>query len=280
VSFWGRESQALKSLREEAMKLRNGIKNVQGKKELMSAYLVRFGASVDLLGEAFRAEKSFMKLTKELSLRAALLDMERIYIALESELSVNSVLVRQCLPAVEMYGQMETLLRNNVQFVQANDHDLVDETQLQQLEGDIGVLLQQFGLTAADVTDDPFSWTRLRQLFLANLKKARGGAAFFARGCRLMVQDVQLMFNMVLRAFWQGYTLKAPEVNLLRRTIKDLGTLIPFLVLLILPLSPPGHVLVFGFIQRYFPDFIPSQFTQSRQNIMAMYSSITADTAV
>ena len=35
-------------------------------------------------------------------------------------------------------------------------------------------------------------------------------------------------------------------------------------------------MLVFSFIQRFFPDFFPSQFTESRQNIMSMYSSITA----
>ena len=64
-------------------------------------------------------------------------------------------------------------------------------------------------------------------------------------------------------------------MKLLRRILKDLVTLVPFVVILIIPLSPLGHVLVFSFIQRFFPDFFPSQFTESRQNIMSMYSSIT-----
>ena len=51
--------------------------------------------------------------------------------------------------------------------------------------------------------------------------------------------------------------------------------IVPFIIILLIPLSPVGHVLVFGFIQRFFPDFYPSQFTEQRQNIMSMYSSIT-----
>jgi hypothetical protein len=35
----------------------------------------------------------------------------------------------------------------------------------------------------------------------------------------------------------------------MRRTGKDLLTLIPFTIILIIPLSPVGHVLVFSFIQ-------------------------------
>jgi hypothetical protein len=42
------------------------------------------------------------------------------------------------------------------------------------------------------------------------------------------------------------------------------------------PVPPPlppryclqGHVLIFGFIQRYFPGFFPSQFTGRRQDLM------------
>merc|ERR1719213_55970 len=81
---------------------------------------------------------------------------------------------------------------------------------------------------------------------------------------------------MLSRAVVQGYTLRAREVKLLRRIGKDMLTIIPFVIILIIPLSPLGHVLVFSFIQRFFPDFFPSQFTESRQNIMSMYSSITA----
>ena len=54
---------------------------------------------------------------------------------------------------------------------------------------------------------------------------------------------------MLTRAVGQGYTLRNREVKLLRRIAKDVFTLVPFVIILIIPLSPLGHVLVFGFIQ-------------------------------
>lgn len=59
----------------------------------------------------------------------------------------------------------------------------------------------------------------------------------------------------------------------LRRTFKDIITFIPVVIILIIPLSPVGHVLVFGAIQRFFPDFFPSCFTERRQNLLNLYES-------
>ena len=71
-----------------------------------------------------------------------------------------------------------------------------------------------------------------------------------------------------------GYTLKAREVNTVRRTGKDILTLFPFTIILLIPLSPVGHVLVFSFIQRFFPDFFPSCYTEKRLNLRKLYSEI------
>ena len=57
----------------------------------------------------------------------------------------------------------------------------------------------------------------------------------------------------------------------LRRTAKDVVTFIPFIIILIIPLSPVGHVLVFSFIQRFFPDFFPTPYTDRCQNLMRIY---------
>ena len=35
-----------------------------------------------------------------------------------------------------------------------------------------------------------------------------------------------------------------------------------------------GHVLVFSFIQRFFPDFFPSTYTDRRQNLLKMYTEV------
>ena len=58
-----------------------------------------------------------------------------------------------------------------------------------------------------------------------------------------------------------------------RRTFKDIITFIPVVIILIIPLSPVGHVLVFGAIQRFFPDFFPSCFSEQRQNLLELYES-------
>merc|ERR1711862_670868 len=47
----------------------------------------------------------------------------------------------------------------------------------------------------------------------------------------------------------------------------------PVVIILIIPLTPIGHVLVFGAIQRFFPDFFPSCFTERRQNLLQLYES-------
>lgn len=56
--------------------------------------------------------------------------------------------------------------------------------------------------------------------------------------------------------------------------MKDVFTFIPFIVILIIPMTPLGHVLVFGFIQRYFPDFFPSQFNTERQDMVKRYEDL------
>ena len=58
-----------------------------------------------------------------------------------------------------------------------------------------------------------------------------------------------------------------------RRTFKDIITFIPVIIILIIPLTPVGHVLVFGAIQRFFPDFFPSCFTEQRQNLLKLYET-------
>merc|ERR1711957_589857 len=89
-------------------------------------------------------------------------------------------------------------------------------------------------------------------------------------GTRLFSDDVAFCWGLIWRAS-QGYTLKPREVRTLRRTFKDTITFIPVVIILIIPITPIGHVLVFGAIQRVFPDFFPSCFTERRQNLLELY---------
>ena len=70
------------------------------------------------------------------------------------------------------------------------------------------------------------------------------------------------------------------QVQALRRTARDLLTFIPFAIILIAPLTPVGHVLIFSFLQKYFPGFFPSQFTSRRQELMTRCASALTLSAV
>jgi len=70
-----------------------------------------------LLEETLRADLSISRLQKELSLKAALLEMERIYLVVEAELRSSSTLTDQLLPMVERYGSVESTLRGMVALV-------------------------------------------------------------------------------------------------------------------------------------------------------------------
>ena len=73
---------------------------------------------------------------------------------------------------------------------------------------------------------------------------------------------------------WQGASLKQREVLALRRTSRDLLTFPLFAAILIAPLTPVGHVLIFSFIQQYFPALFPSQFAERRQVLLQRYVCI------
>ena len=111
------------------------------------------------------------------------------------------------------------------------------------------------------------------KMWLIDLKmKTLKGLSFYGRGLELFWNDIVFSSSLIAKAL-QGYTLKPREVRTLRRTFKDVLTFIPVVIILIIPLSPVGHVLVFGAIQRFFPDFFPSCFTEKRQNLLILYET-------
>ncbi|CAM9627769.1 unnamed protein product [Discosporangium mesarthrocarpum] len=105
------------------------------------------------------------------------------------------------------------------------------------------------------------------------LDKIRGGLDFYITGTKLLGNDVGYAMSLVGKAA-QGSILKPREVRTIRRTGKDCMTFIPFIIILLIPLTPVGHVLVFSFIQRFFPDFFPSPYTDRRQNLLKMYEEV------
>ena len=79
-------------------------------------------------------------------------------------------------------------MREMVSLVRSDDHEGVNDTQLQRLETDIAFLLLQLGLATADAKQESFSWTRSRESLNVNLKKAGEGLAFYSRGTQLLLE--------------------------------------------------------------------------------------------
>eukprot|EP01040_Poterioochromonas_malhamensis_P000112 gene112-117_t len=148
---------------------------------------------------------------------------------------------------------------------------LIDEDELNLITNEVIDLKTRLGLDAQ--LKPTFDWGSIGKVTSETLLKIKAGLAYFGDGIKTLFSDVQYAWILILRAA-QGYTLKPREVNAMRRTGKDLLTLIPFTIILIIPLTPIGHVLVFSFIQRFFPEFFPSCFQEKRINLKKLFSEI------
>uniref|UniRef100_A0A1D1ZV50 Letm1 RBD domain-containing protein n=1 Tax=Auxenochlorella protothecoides TaxID=3075 RepID=A0A1D1ZV50_AUXPR len=150
----------------------------------------------------------------------------------------------------------------------------IEAAELARLADDIIDLRTSMGLGDTQVFGGGlFNMARLQFQVKEGIGKLLDGVDFGARGLRLLGSDTVSAFKLIGRAA-AGGTLKPREVQALRRTFRDVLTFIPFTIILILPLTPVGHVLIFGFIQRYFPGLFPSQFTSRRQELMSKYETL------
>ena len=165
---------------------------------------------------------------------------------------------------------ISTLLQQNSNTL-SDVMSLIDDDELNLIISELNDLKGRLGLVTSSVT--AMDWGSLGVVVTDGISKIKEGLTFYGDGTKILINDVIYGWKLLLRAV-QGYTLKPREVNSVRRTGKDLLTLIPFTIILIIPLSPIGHVLVFSFIQRFFPDFFPSCYTEKRLNLRKLYSEI------
>lgn len=223
---------------------------------------LKIRASSDEL-EAKKGEVTFQTLNYEL---------ERIYTYLDAELgntATKGYIPLQDRLNVAEFGLLESQVdsfNRQIEIGESLDSDVlaVVADQLTDFKRRLGIDYYVTGLT--------FDKEAI-QLWLKDIgMKTKKGLVFYVKGTRLFVDDIVFCLSLIGRAL-QGYTLKPREVRTLRRTIKDTITFIPVVIILLIPLSPIGHVLVFGAIQRVFPDFFPSCFTERRQNLLELYES-------
>ncbi|KAF5837599.1 hypothetical protein DUNSADRAFT_4170 [Dunaliella salina] len=151
---------------------------------------------------------------------------------------------------------------------------LVMEDLLASLANDVPDMRQRVGVPDQVVFGGQgWSMTKTRLQLQEALEAVLEAVTFMVRGLKLLTSDI----TNSGRRFWRaatGGTLKPREVSALKRTARDLLAFVPFTIILIIPISPLGHVLVFGFIQQYFPQFFPSCFTSKRQEIMVRYEEL------
>jgi len=211
-------------------------------------------------------------LQQKISYQNLVYELERIYTYLSTELqnpTTKGYIPLQDRLNVAEYGLLESQVEScsrdlNTKGVLDADIIAVIAEQMIDFKRRLGIDYYVAGLTY-----DREAISRwLNDLY----QTAKVGLRFYVKGTRLFWNDLVYCFSLIGRAA-QGVTLKPREVRTIRRTFKDVITFIPVVIILIIPLSPVGHVLVFGAIQRVYPNFFPSCFTEQRQNLLQLYET-------
>eukprot|EP00887_Chlorella_sp_A99_P006091 scaffold22.g6091.t1 len=137
----------------------------------------------------------------------------------------------------------------------------IDDAELARLALEVPDLRVRLGIADTQVFGGTgFSLLKMQLQAQEGVAKIVDGVLFGVRGCRLLLTDI----GSAGRLFWRAVS------------VRDLLAFVPFAIILIIPMTPVGHVLVFGFIQRYFPSFFPSQFSSRRQELMIKYEELKA----
>ena len=159
--------------------------------------------------------------------------------------------------------------------------ELIDDEDLSKLAMEIPDMKLRLAINDEPNVAMSLDVARERMILTAEeaLLTIREAGTFIVRGVRLLGSDIGASMRLFLRAAF-GTTLRPREVQILRRTVLDIFTFVPFVIILITPITPVGHVLVFGFIQKYFPQLFPSQFTTRRQELMQKYEELKEQLAI
>mmetsp|Transcript_6672 Transcript_6672/g.18620 ORF Transcript_6672/g.18620 Transcript_6672/m.18620 type:complete len:747 (+) Transcript_6672:100-2340(+) len=231
-------------------------------------------ASLDpVLRSKIRTSAEALEQKEELvSCQVLIYELERIFTYLEGELgnTINKgyIPLQDRLNVAE-FGLLEAQISSFEK--QLENGDYVDADVLAVVLDQVIDFKRRLGIDYY-VTGLTFDKEAIQRFLADLLEKTKTGLLFYVKGVELLWNDAIYSLRLIGRAL-QGYTLQPREVRTLRRSFKDIITFIPFVIILIIPLSPIGHVLVFGAIQRVFPGFFPSCFTETRQNLLELYES-------
>jgi hypothetical protein len=242
----------------------------------------------------------------QLAVRTVQLEAERVFGALEEEAADvgDSAAPRDADLAVFIagFGELDAALSRAAALVDRSETALLDDEEVDAMVRDVAELKSRLGLGDED---SGFTLGLLLEKCTRSVRdagsKVTEGAEFLLRGVRLLGEDVSGSLRLVSRTF-SGSTLKPREVQTLRRTSRDVLAFVPFIIVLIAPITPvgacrertgtsdgrrlltlctlAGHVMVFSFLQRYFPGFFPSQFTVRRQELFMKWEELREQLAM
>lgn len=231
----------------------------------------------DQLGKLIRAKEiramddSVSRVRRTLAVQVLALEMEKAYASLASEVEAASEPEEERLLVAD-FGELDLRLAPLVVFADMGEPLLIDDDDLGQLAAEIQYLKVRMGL-GDDFYSATIDWPRVKKYIKESFSKTKEGAEFYFRGFKLVGGD-SLYAARLIRKAALGRTLLPREVRTLRRTGRDLLAVIPFSIILIAPLTPLGHVLIFSFLQRFFPDFFPSTFNERRQALMRRHEEL------
>eukprot|EP00529_Nitzschia_sp_RCC80_P009773 CAMPEP_0113497642 /NCGR_PEP_ID=MMETSP0014_2-20120614/30738_1 /TAXON_ID=2857 /ORGANISM="Nitzschia sp." /LENGTH=796 /DNA_ID=CAMNT_0000391593 /DNA_START=268 /DNA_END=2658 /DNA_ORIENTATION=- /assembly_acc=CAM_ASM_000159 len=276
------ETAAIKSARAELERLQAEYKEKQKAHTALLSSGISAGQPVanvrlaalpaDLRNKIRFSAEELLVMEQQVSYQNLVYDLERIYTYLSAELgnpSNKGYIPLQDRLNVAEYGLLESQAETCSKDLDSKgllDADIlaVIVEQMTDFKRRLGIDYYVAGLS--------FDQEAIQRWLNDLLINSLNGLMFYVKGTKLFWNDLVYCFDLIGRAA-QGFTLEPRQVRTLRRTVKDLFTFIPVIIIWIIPLTPVGHVLVFGAIQRFFPDFFPSCFTEQRQNLLQLYES-------
>ena len=137
----------------------------------------------------------------------------------------------------------------------------------------VGSLAGALSLPNATTANEGFARRITKQLAYA-ISGFRSAMAFCARGFSILGRDCIEVASLFQQVFRRNEGMGPKDWALVRRVTIDVVMLVPYTIIMIVPLSPPGHVFAFSLMKRCFPNAVPSPFTAERQDIYEIYSRI------
>jgi hypothetical protein len=159
-----------------------------------------------------------------------------------------------------------------VAVVEGMSAEIVYFQKIEYLLTEVGALAGALSLPNATTASEGLSRRAWRQLTFA-LSNFRSALGFCARGVRILARDIGEV-GALLKGQLGGEAMQPKDWALVKRVSLDLISLVPYTVIMIIPLSPPGHVFAFSLLKKCFPAAVPSPFTAQRQDVYEIYSRI------